>query len=123
MIETNKIKVYLILHPTRDDVFLKYFYNKECSWSFTISESKKFFNGSAAKSYITKISKEHKFIPRLLEIVGGEYQIIDQEERVKKSILDKEISELNQQKVQHEETKRRLKQELEKIKKRLNEIS
>ncbi len=122
MIETNKIKIYLILHPTNDDVFLKYFYNGECSWSFDILKAKKFFNGSTAKSYITKISKEHKYIPRLLEIVGGQYQVIDQEERVKKSILDKELSELNRQKVEREETKKQLEKELDEIKKRLNNL-
>ena len=123
MIETNKIKVYLILHPIKDDVFLNHSYNGNCSWGFDISKAKKFFNSSAAKSYITKIAQQHKYIPRLLEIVGGEYQIIGQENRVKKSLLDKKLSELNRQKAQHEETKRQLNVELERIQTRLNELN
>lgn len=99
MIETNKIKVYLILHPLNDDTFLKWYSSKFLTWTHDILESKKFFNGSAAKSYITKISKEHKFIPRLLEISGGQYQVIDQEERDLYQI--KEFKQSNQERVKY----------------------
>lgn len=122
MIETNKIKVYLIMHPRTDGVFLTHFYSGECSWSFDILEAKKFFNGSAAKSCITQISKKNKQFPKLLEIVGGEYQIIDQEERVKKSLFDKELSKLNREKVRYEERKQQLENQLKEIKNRLDKL-
>lgn len=128
MIETDKIKIYLILYPGRNDLFLEYFdeypYKTDfCGWTFDISKSKKFYNSSAVKSTITKISRKVPIVPNLLEISGGNYQIIEQKDRVKQVNLKKDLEQLEKMEREKQEYKKKLDLELKEIQEKINKLN
>ena len=122
--QLDKLKLYLILHPTQDGAFLKWFDENrhECSWSFAIDESKKFFKGSVAKSYITRIFKKTKIMPRLLEISAGEYVIIDQNERVQTAVKKQESEKIERDLKNKLENKKRIEDQIQELQHQLNKL-
>lgn len=122
--QLDKLKLYLILHPYQDGAFLKWLdeTRHECSWSFDIDESKKFLTGSVAKSYITRIFKKTKIMPRLLEISTGDYVVIDQNERVQSAVKKQESERIERDLKNKLENKKRIEDQIQELQHQLNEL-
>ena len=123
MIDTSKLKFYLIRNPVNDK-FLQWTGYYGCNWTEKVEEAKVYLKISVCRSAVTSIFKQFPElgICDIIEITGGEYQILNEKERVEKSIEKKKLELINREKENLKYKQKRIEEELAKLQEELIQV-
>ena len=120
MIETNKLKFYIIQHP--NGRFLHHFSSYHGgTWVDEITEAKIFLKISSCRSTVTSLFKFYpdQGVSSIIEITGGSFNVLNETDRVTKSIKKTQTEKINREKYHLEEKKKKIEIEVKKLQEEL----
>ena len=123
MIDTSKLKFYLIYSPETER-FLKGSCYSGLTWTRKIEEAKVWLKLSTCRSKVTSVFNQFPDtgICDIIEIFGGNHQILSEKDRVEKSIEKKKLELINRDKRRLEEKQKRIEEELLKLQEELVQV-